>query len=69
MIHHRDDEYNMKQNKLLICAKTAGLIYRDYIYGAIVNLTVLEVIKCIIGSPRPTFFDLCEPDKAKTCNG
>ncbi|KAL0820677.1 hypothetical protein ABMA28_006508 [Loxostege sticticalis] len=68
-IHHREEEYSMKQNKLVTTAKTAGFIYRDYIYGAVVNLTVLEVVKCVIGSPRPTFFDLCEPDKAKTCNG
>ncbi|RVE41309.1 hypothetical protein evm_014040 [Chilo suppressalis] len=68
-IHHRDDEYNMKQSKPLVSAKTAGLIYRDYIYGAVVNLTVLEVVKCVIGSPRPTFFDLCKPKEALTCNG
>ncbi|XP_063830505.1 phospholipid phosphatase 2-like isoform X1 [Ostrinia nubilalis] len=66
-IHHREEEYSMKQNKLLTTAKTAGFIYRDYIYGAVVNLTVLEVVKCVIGSPRPTFFDLCEPDTP--CNG
>ncbi|XP_064292627.1 phospholipid phosphatase 1-like [Plodia interpunctella] len=68
-IQHRDDEYSLKTNKLVTTAKTAGLMYRDYIYGAVVTLTVLEVVKCVIGSPRPTFFDLCEPDKAKTCNG
>ncbi|CAG9564248.1 unnamed protein product [Danaus chrysippus] len=64
-----DDEYTIKQNKLLTSAKTAGFIYRDYIYAAIVNLTVLEVVKCVVGSPRPTFFDLCKPDTARTCNG
>nr|QDR50978.1 wunen-like protein 3 [Heliconius melpomene] len=66
---HRDDEYSIKQNKLYTSARTAAFIYRDYIYGAVVNLTVLEVVKCVVGSPRPTFFDLCEPDRAKTCNG
>ncbi|XP_026763175.2 phospholipid phosphatase 2-like isoform X1 [Galleria mellonella] len=66
-IHHRHDEYNMKTNKLVASAKTAGLIYRDYIYGAVVVFTILEVVKCVIGSPRPTFFDLCEPDAEKTC--
>ncbi|XP_039759385.1 phospholipid phosphatase 2-like isoform X1 [Pararge aegeria] len=68
-ILHRDDEYSIKKNKLLCSAKTAGFIYRDYIYGAVVNLTVLEILKCVVGSPRPTFFDLCEPDKARNCNG
>ncbi|XP_045502293.1 phospholipid phosphatase 2-like isoform X1 [Colias croceus] len=65
---HRDDEYTIKKNKLSASVGTAGLIYRDYIYGAVVNLTVMEVVKCVVGSPRPTFFDLCEPDKARTCN-
>ncbi|KAJ0174312.1 hypothetical protein K1T71_010458 [Dendrolimus kikuchii] len=64
----QNDEYNIKKSKLLEGAKTAGLIYRDYIYGSVVNLTILEVVKCVVGSPRPTFFDLCQPDKAKTCN-
>lgn len=64
----QEDEYNLKKSKYVASAKSAGLIYRDYIYGAIVNLTILEVVKCVAGSPRPTFFDLCEPDKAKTCN-
>ncbi|XP_046970443.1 phospholipid phosphatase 2-like [Vanessa cardui] len=68
-ILHRDDEYTIKKNKLLASARTAAFIYRDYIYGAVVNLMVLEVVKCVVGSPRPTFFDLCEPDKARTCNG
>ncbi|XP_028025242.1 phospholipid phosphatase 2-like isoform X1 [Bombyx mandarina] len=65
---YQDDEYNMKKRKMLASAKTAGLIYRDYIYGAVVNLTILEVVKCVVGTPRPTFFDLCQPDKALTCN-
>ncbi|KAL4704755.1 hypothetical protein ACJJTC_009772 [Scirpophaga incertulas] len=68
-MHHRADEYSMKQSKLVASAKTSALIYRDYIYGSVVNLTVLEVVKCVIGAPRPVFFDLCQPDKAKTCNG
>ncbi|KAG6454335.1 phospholipid phosphatase 2 isoform X2 [Manduca sexta] len=64
----QNDEYNMKKSKLYLTAKIAAVIYRDYIYGAVVNLTILEVVKCVVGSPRPTFFDLCEPDKALTCN-
>ncbi|CAH2042047.1 unnamed protein product, partial [Iphiclides podalirius] len=67
-ILHQDDEYTMKKSKLVASAKTASLLYRDYIYGSVVNLTILEVVKCVVGSPRPTFFDLCQPDKAKTCN-
>uniref|UniRef100_A0A2A4JDK4 Phosphatidic acid phosphatase type 2/haloperoxidase domain-containing protein n=1 Tax=Heliothis virescens TaxID=7102 RepID=A0A2A4JDK4_HELVI len=63
----REDEY-LKKSKLLTSAKTAAFIYRDYIYGSVFNFTILEVVKCVVGSPRPTFFDLCQPDKASTCN-
>lgn len=66
---HREDEYNLKQNRLFVGAKIMGVVYRDYIYGAVINLTILEVIKCVVGYPRPTFFDLCEPDAAKNCTG
>ncbi|XP_073954093.1 phospholipid phosphatase 2-like isoform X1 [Choristoneura fumiferana] len=65
----REDEYSLKKSRLCTSAKTAALIYKDFIYGAVFNLIILEVIKCVVGSPRPTFFDLCEPDKAKTCVG
>ncbi|CAB3257340.1 unnamed protein product, partial [Arctia plantaginis] len=65
----QEDEYNLKKSKYMTSAKVAALIYRDYIYGSIVNLTILEIVKCAAGSPRPTFFDLCKPDKASTCNG
>ncbi|KPJ21587.1 hypothetical protein RR48_00031 [Papilio machaon] len=65
-ILHQDDEYTMKKNKLISSAKTASLMYRDYIYGSVVNLTVLEVVKCVVGSPRPTFFDLFRSMSAAT---
>ncbi|CAK1550804.1 unnamed protein product [Leptosia nina] len=65
---HREDEYTLKKSKIYESAQTSALMYRDYIYGAIVNLTIMEIVKCVVGSPRPTFFDLCEPDKASTCN-
>ncbi|XP_063540684.1 phospholipid phosphatase 2-like isoform X1 [Cydia strobilella] len=66
---HRDDEYSLKKSRLSTSAKTAALIYKDYIYGAVFNLIILEVIKCVVGSPRPTFFELCKPDKLETCEG
>ncbi|XP_026320619.1 phospholipid phosphatase 2-like isoform X2 [Hyposmocoma kahamanoa] len=68
-ILHREDEYTLKKNKLCVSAKTAALLYRDYIHGAVVVLTILEVVKCVVGLPRPTFFDLCDPDTGRSCNG
>ncbi|XP_026739870.1 phospholipid phosphatase 2-like isoform X2 [Trichoplusia ni] len=42
-------------------------LYRAYIFGFIVNIGIVEVMKGIMGNPRPTFMVLCEPDAAKTC--
>ncbi|XP_045452675.1 phospholipid phosphatase 2-like [Melitaea cinxia] len=44
-------------------------LYRNYFFGLNFNLIIIEVMKGITGNPRPTFFDICEPDTAKTCNG
>lgn len=66
---YRADEYTLKPNKILSSAKTAALTYRDYLYASVVNFTILEVVKCVVGTPRPTFFDLCQPDTLATCNG
>lgn len=66
---HRVDEYNIKQNRFLVSGKMTAIIYRDYIYGATINFAILEVMKCVMGSPRPSFFDLCKPDAAGYCNG
>ncbi|CAB3257345.1 unnamed protein product [Arctia plantaginis] len=57
------------QSKLRRSLKNCFYLYRTYIYGLIMNLGVVEVMKGLMGSPRPTFFDLCQPDAAKTCNG
>ncbi|XP_030028631.1 phospholipid phosphatase 2 isoform X1 [Manduca sexta] len=49
--------------------KQAWLVYRMYLYGLLMNFGVVEMMKGLAGSPRPTFFDLCKPDAALTCNG
>ncbi|CAK1550806.1 unnamed protein product [Leptosia nina] len=57
------------QTRLRHVARTTLYIYRSYAYGLFFNLGVVEVMKGLTGNPRPTFFDICEPDTAKTCNG
>lgn len=54
---------------LVLSSKITGLISRDYFYGFVLNLFVIELLKGLTGMPRPTFFDLCEPDTGKTCVG
>ncbi|XP_047517187.1 phospholipid phosphatase 2-like isoform X1 [Pieris napi] len=57
------------QTKLRHVARNTLYMYRSYLYGLFFNLGLVEVMKGLSGSPRPTFFDICEPDTAKTCNG
>lgn len=48
--------------------KTQALCwYREYIYGFLLNLIVVELVKVLVGSPRPHFFDTCDPKEAATC--
>ncbi|XP_068620374.1 phospholipid phosphatase 1-like [Battus philenor] len=55
--------------KICLSTKETLLLYRSYAYGLIFNMAIVEVMKGVTGNPRPTFFDICEPDTAKTCNG
>lgn len=63
-----DSDY-LRQSKLRRTLMNSYYLYRIYIYGHMFNLGIVEVIKGLMGSPRPTFFALCQPDAALTCNG
>ncbi|CAG9564250.1 unnamed protein product [Danaus chrysippus] len=63
------DSVYTTQTRLQYVSRQTGRLYGSYVYAAFFNLTVVEVMKGITGNPRPTFFDICEPDTAKTCNG
>lgn len=43
--------------------------YKEYVFGTLVNLTVVQLLKLLVGSPRPHFFDTCDPKEAQTCEG
>ncbi|CAH2042048.1 unnamed protein product, partial [Iphiclides podalirius] len=43
--------------------------YKEYLYGVLINLTVVQTMKLVVGSPRPHFFDTCQPQEALTCVG
>ncbi|KOB73918.1 Wunen [Operophtera brumata] len=43
--------------------------YKEYMFGLLVNLIVVQAVKTIVGSPRPHFFDTCSPKEAATCEG
>lgn len=43
--------------------------YKEYVYGVLINLTIIQALKLIVGSPRPHFFDTCQPQEAITCVG
>ncbi|RVE39859.1 hypothetical protein evm_015491, partial [Chilo suppressalis] len=43
--------------------------YKEYLYGLLINLTVVQMLKILVGEPRPHFFDTCKPKEASTCTG
>ncbi|XP_072942767.1 phospholipid phosphatase 1-like [Epargyreus clarus] len=43
--------------------------YKEYFFGALLNLTLVQTLKLLVGSPRPHFFDTCKPKEALTCVG
>lgn len=43
--------------------------YREYLFGVLLNLITIQLMKSIVGSPRPHFFDTCSPKEALTCEG
>ncbi|XP_032519537.2 phospholipid phosphatase 2-like isoform X1 [Danaus plexippus] len=63
------DSVYTTQTRLQYVSRRTGRLYGSYVYALFFNLIVVEVMKGITGNPRPTFFDLCEPDTGKTCNG
>ncbi|CAD0203359.1 unnamed protein product [Chrysodeixis includens] len=63
-----DTEFEFR-SRLRLTIKNTILVYRTYMIGYIMNTTIVEIMKGLMGNPRPVFFDLCEPDTGKTCNG
>ncbi|XP_047516661.1 phospholipid phosphatase homolog 1.2 homolog isoform X1 [Pieris napi] len=50
-----------------IAKKQAFCWFKEYLYGFLLNLTIVQALKLIVGSPRPHFFETCEPNEALTC--
>ncbi|XP_053614644.1 phospholipid phosphatase 2-like isoform X2 [Plodia interpunctella] len=42
-------------------------LLRVYMYGFLFNISIVEALKGIAGSPRPTFNAICKPDVWDTC--
>ncbi|XP_061721128.1 phospholipid phosphatase 1-like isoform X1 [Cydia pomonella] len=47
--------------------RRTGLLYRNYMYGLVFNVLVVEIIKGLSGMPRPVFFQICKPDTGINC--
>ncbi|XP_047996975.1 putative phosphatidate phosphatase [Leguminivora glycinivorella] len=43
--------------------------YKEYLFGLLINMTVVQTLKLVVGSPRPHFFDTCQPEEALSCQG
>ncbi|XP_061936692.1 phospholipid phosphatase 1 isoform X1 [Apis cerana] len=48
-------------------AKQIWLWYRQFLIGSVSLLFTCEVIKTVIGEPRPHFLDTCKPREAENC--
>ncbi|XP_075981447.1 phospholipid phosphatase 1-like [Anticarsia gemmatalis] len=56
-------------NKSVNSKQQALCWYKEYLFGILINLVIVQTLKLIVGSPRPHFFDTCDPKEAKTCQG
>ncbi|XP_023940646.2 phospholipid phosphatase homolog 1.2 homolog [Bicyclus anynana] len=56
-----------QRDKLQIAKQNALRWYKEYVFGFLLNLTLVQTVKSIVGSPRPHFFDTCQPKEADTC--
>ncbi|XP_059057906.1 phospholipid phosphatase 2-like [Achroia grisella] len=61
------DSSTSMRGKLLQVTRRTGWLVLVYQYGMIFNLSLVEVMKGITGSPRPNFFDVCQPDTNRAC--
>ncbi|GBP35775.1 Putative phosphatidate phosphatase [Eumeta japonica] len=41
--------------------------YKEYLFGLLLNLVLVQMLKMLVGAPRPHFFDSCRPEEALTC--
>ncbi|XP_063830526.1 putative phosphatidate phosphatase [Ostrinia nubilalis] len=60
-VYNKDDAGRSKEQALCW--------YKEYMYGVLINLMVVQLLKILVGEPRPDFFDTCNPQEAGTCTG
>lgn len=53
--------------KIKVASKRMVRWYREYITGLFLSLFIIEVMKAIIGEPRPHFMDSCKPVPGLNC--
>ncbi|KAM3960274.1 phospholipid phosphatase 2 [Aphomia sociella] len=61
------NDHSSIRRKLVQISHNTGWLYAIYTYGYVFNLSLVEVMKGIAGSPRPNFFEVCQPDTMKAC--
>lgn len=62
-------ERKYNSDKIINPKEQALCWYKEFLFGLLINLTIIETLKLIVGSPRPHFFDSCRPEEAVTCVG
>lgn len=61
--YHRNEKSKLKMKSQVLAW------YTEYLFGLLLNVTVVQTLKLMVGSPRPHFFDTCQPEEALSCQG
>ncbi|XP_077300879.1 phospholipid phosphatase 2-like isoform X2 [Arctopsyche grandis] len=67
LLRYRPEKYSMSNVRCKTALKNVNRWYGEYVVSLVFNLFLLEVIKGIIGEPRPHFLQTCNPDAAVNC--
>lgn len=67
LLLYRPEKYSMSNVRCNTALKNVYNWYGEYVVSLVFNLLLLEVIKGIIGEPRPHFLQTCKPDAAVNC--
>lgn len=64
---HPSDSYDVTIGNAGSRAKQVWFWYGHYIIGMVALTFICDVMKTLIGEPRPHFLDTCKPREAENC--
>lgn len=58
---------SLKSSRIKESAGNAWMWFKDYLFGILLHIFVVDACKVIFGELRPHFLDTCRPDALETC--